>query len=144
MEKSGRRLLVILLIAIVLSPLSGCGGGGTSEEGLSGGGGPEPFPAKILSWNPPSQYMDGSSLDPGTDLDRIEIYIKQSSSFSDTDNEMAVVSATDPSNGQINTSFNLANLSPFLSQGVTYYASVRAVTPTGLKSDFSSSAAFSF
>jgi len=140
---SVRRLPVIfLLIAIVLSPLSGCGGGGgTSEEGISGGGA---FPAKILSWNPPSQYTDGSPLDPGTDLDSFEIYINENGSFSNADNEMAAVSAIDSGSGQPTTTFDLSNLAPFLSQGVTYHVSIRTVALNGLKSDFSPGATFSF
>jgi hypothetical protein len=122
--------------------LAGCGGGGSSESGEISSG--DPFPAKILSWAPPSQYTDGSSLDPVTDLDRFEIYIKEGADFSNADDEIAAVSATNPGTGQINTSFNLANLAPFLSQGVTYHVSVRTVALSGLKSDFSPSATFSF
>ena len=144
MSKLGRSLLVILLIAIVLSPLSGCGEGGTSEKGLSGGGGSDPFPAKILTWSPPSQYTDGTPLNPVTDLARYEFYINENGIFSDTDNEMAAVSATDSGTGQQTTSFDLANIAPFLSPGVTYHVSIRAVALSGLKSNFSPSATFSF
>ena len=133
------QLLGFFTIVIIFAFLAGCGGGGSSSEGEI-----NTFPAKILAWSPPSQYTDSTPLDPGTDLDSFEIYINQNGSFSDADNEMAAVAARNPASGQANTSFNLANLSPFLSQGVTYYASVRAVTPTGVKSDFSPSAAFSF
>ena len=142
MANSGRRLPVIfLLIAIVLSPLSGCGSGGSSGEGGISSG---TFPAKILTWSPPSQYTDGTPLDPVTDLDRFEFYVKEDGLFSDTDNEMAAVSATDSGTGQPTTTFDLANLAPFLSQGVTYHVSIRAVASTGLKSNFSPSAMFSF
>ena len=40
--------------------------------------------------------------------------------------------------------FDLANLGPYLSPGVTYYVSIRAVAIPGLKSGFSAAAAFSF
>jgi hypothetical protein len=56
---------------------------------------------------------------------------------------MAVVSAIDPATGQVTTYFNLANLGPYLSKGVTYRVSLRTVALTGLKSDFSQSALFS-
>ena len=139
-----RRIHAFFLIFILIALLSGCGGGGgTAEEGISGGGGPEPFPAKILIWSPPSQYADGTPLNPVTDLDGFEIYINQDGLFSDMDNEMAAVSIIDPATGNVNTSFNLANLAPFLSEGVTYHISVRAVARTGMKSGFSPSASFS-
>ena len=134
--------LIVLLIFVIFQILQISCGGGSSGGGAASSG--ETFPAKILSWNPPSQYTDGSPLIPGKDLERFEIYIKEEGFFSDTDNEMAAVAARDPASGQINTSFNLTNLSPFLSRGVTYYVSVRAVALTGLKSNFSSSATFSF
>jgi hypothetical protein len=44
----------------------------------------------------------------------------------------------------LTTSFNLANLAPYLSKGIAYRVSMRAVAVTGLKSDFSPPASFSF
>ncbi|MGA6993296.1 MAG: hypothetical protein WBX50_05290, partial [Candidatus Deferrimicrobiaceae bacterium] len=114
-------------------------GGGTID-----GGGSDIFPAKILSWTPPTQFSDGSSLEPVSDLDCFEIYINENGVFSDSDNEMAAVAARDPDTGQVNTTFDLSNLFPFLSQGGTYYLSIRAVALTGMKSDFSPGASFSF
>jgi hypothetical protein len=140
-----RRIHAFFPVFILIALLSGCGGGGgTAEEGISGVGGPEPFPAKILTWSPPSRYADGTPLNPLTDLDGFEIYINEDGLFSDMDNEMAALSTIDPATGNVNTSFDLANLSNFLSEGVTYHVSVRAVARTGMKSGFSPSAAFSF
>jgi hypothetical protein len=76
-------------------------------------------------------------MNPDTDLDRFEIYVKETDSFSETDTPMAAVSKS-------TTSFNLANLSPQVTVGPTYYVSLRAVALTGLKSDFSSAVSFSF
>jgi hypothetical protein len=135
-----RRIPLFLPFFIIIAFLYGCGGaGGTSDSADT-----VTYPAKILSWSPPSQYIDGTPLNPVTDLDRFEIYIKEDGIFSDTDNEMATVSAIDPGTGQPATSFNLANLSPFLSQGVTYYVSIRTVALNGMKSGFSPGATFSF
>ncbi len=136
MAKTDRQLLALLSLFLILTAFIGCG----SEES----GGSEPLPAKILNWNPPLTYQDGSSLDPATDLDSYEIYVKETPNFSDTDNEMAALSATDKATGQVCTSFNLANLSPFISKGVNYHISIRAVAKNGLKSGFSPSATFSF
>lgn len=139
------RKYAVVFLTILGILFSGCGGGGeTSSQAVSGDVGPDPFPAKILTWNLPSQYTDGTTLDPVTDLDRFEIYVNEDGVFSDTDNEMAAVSATDSGTGLPVTSFDLSNLASYLSPGVTYHVSIRTVTITGMKSDFSPSAAFSF
>jgi hypothetical protein len=130
MAKSGREFIVLFSFFLILASLYGCGG--------------ETLPTKTLSWNPPATYQDGSSLNPAADLDSYEIYVKEAPNFADTDNEMAALSATDKTTGQVCTSFNLANLSPFLSKGVTYHVSIRAVAKNGMKSGFSPSASFSF
>lgn len=124
---------------VVLAILSGCGGGGTSSSGDG-----TPLPAKILSWAPPNSYTDSSALNPVTDLDGFEIYVNETGVFSNEDHPNAVVSAVDPQTHTLTTSFNLANLSPYLSKGVVYRVSMRAVAITGLKSDFSPPASFSF
>jgi hypothetical protein len=145
MANLSRRIHAFFPLFILIALLLGCGGGGgTAEEGISGGDGPYLFPAKILTWSPPSQYADGTPLNPVRDLARFEIYINQDGLFSDMDNEMAALSTIDPATGNVNTSFNLANLATFLSEGVTYHVSVRAVARTGMKSAFSASATFSF
>ncbi len=125
------KIASLAIIVAVVSVIAGCGGS-------------ELFPSKMVSWNPPATYQDGSSLDPAADLDSYEIYVKETPDFADTDNEMAALSATDKATGQVCTSFDLANLSPFLSKGVTYHISIRAVAKNGLKSGFSPCASFSF
>jgi hypothetical protein len=124
---------------VVLAILSGCGGGGTSSSGDG-----TPLPAKTLSWAPPESYTDSTSLNPLTDLDGFEIYVNESGSFSNGDIPKAVVSAVDPQTHTLTTSFNLANLGSYLSKGIVYRVSMRAVAITGLKSDFSPPASFSF
>ena len=114
--------------------LTGCGGGSSGEQ----------LPTKMLRWNPPTSYADSTPLNPTYELDSYEIYVKESGNFSDTDSAMASLSATNNSTGQITTSFNLANLSPFISKEITYFVSVRAVAKNGLKSNFSPSATFSY
>jgi hypothetical protein len=133
---------------VVLAILSGCGGGGSSSSGdgntipVDGGG--SPLPAKTLRWAAPDSYTDQTALNPLTDLDGFEIYVNETGSFSNGDIPNAVVSAVDPQTRTLTTSFNLANLSPYLSTGIAYRVSMRAVAVTGLKSDFSPPASFSF
>ena len=83
-------------------------------------------------------------MNPAIDLDRFEIYVHTSGTFADTDIPQAIVSAVDPATHNLSTSFNLANLSPGVTAGPVYYVSVRAVAISGLKSDFSLPASFSF
>jgi hypothetical protein len=133
---------------VLLGILSGCGGGGTTSSGdgatLPADGGGTPLPAKTLRWAAPETYTDSTPLNPLTDLDRFEIYVNESGSFNDVDTPKAAVSAVDPATHTLTTSFNLANLGPYLSRGIAYRVSMRAVAVTGLKSDFSPPASFSF
>ena len=155
MAKSGRQIYALFSFILMMAFLIGCGGGSSVES--SGGIGLPPaeppstepppagtLPPKILSWQPPTSYSDNSPLDPLRDLDNFEIYVKETGPFSDGDSPMAFISAVDSATGQPATSFNLANLGPFLSLGVRYQVSLRAVAISGLKSDFSPPAAFSF
>jgi hypothetical protein len=136
---------VILLFLTAVFSLPGCGGGGSSTADGSGtGGGDVSFPSKILSWVPPSSYTDSTPLNPIADLDVFEIYVKTNGSFSAVDTPMAALPAVDPGSGQLATSFNLANLGPYLTRGVTYFVSIRTVAKNTLKSDFSAPASFSF
>ena len=129
------RIVTALILTAIFS-LAGCGGGG-GDVGTA-------FPPKTLSWAPPSAYTDSTPLNPSGDLDVFEIYVKTSESFSATDSPMAALKVLDPGTGQLNTSFNLANLGPYFSKGVTYFISVRTVAKNSLKSDFANPVSFSF
>jgi hypothetical protein len=83
-------------------------------------------------------------MNPVTDLDRFEIHVNESGTFTDADPPMAAVSAVDTATHTLATSFNLANIGPPLTVGPRYYVSLRAVALTGLKSDFSPPVSFSF
>ena len=147
MAKSGRQPFVLfsIFIIIILAFLSGCGGGGSGETSVSSGSVPlEPFPARILSWQPPTKFLDDTPLDPAKDLANFELFVKGGGGFTENDTPMALVSAVDPGSGQVATTFNLANLEAFLSRGVTYQVALRAVAISGVKSAFSSPATFSF
>ena len=137
--RSRTRWTLPLAAMLLLGILAGCGGGG----GTSSGDG-SPLPAKTLSWAAPESYTDNTTLNPVTDLDGFEIYVNETGSFNDGETPSAVVSAVDPTTHSVTTSFNLANLAPYLSRGIAYQVSMRAVAVTGLKSDFSPPASFSF
>lgn len=140
--KSKLQIIVMILLVAGLS-LVGCGGGG-GGGGSSAAGGVDSILTRTLNWVPPSQYSDSTPLNPAADLDVFEIYVNQDGNFSGSDVALAAVSAFDQGSGHVTTTFNLASLSPFLSNGMTYYVSVRAVAKNGLKSEFSQSASFSF
>jgi hypothetical protein len=131
-----RRIIFFALITATIT-FSGCGGGGSSDSGTA-------LPERTLSWEPPTSYVDTTALNPVTDLDRFEIYINESGSFTDTETPLAAVSAVNKATNSLTTSFNLANIGPPLTVGPHYYVSLRAVALTGLKSDFSPPASFSF
>ena len=124
------RTILVIALGLMIAIFSGCGGGGSSESGPT-------LPARTLSWEPPTTYVDGSAIDLARDLDRIEIYVNENGETFTTDDHRADVSAG-------TTSFNLANIGSPLTEGPTYYVSLRAVARTGLKSDFSQPVPFSF
>jgi hypothetical protein len=131
---------IAALAIVYLAVIAGCGGGGSSSGSIT----PSPLPTKNLSWIPPTAYTDGTPLNPATDLDIFEIYVKQSGPFTSSDSPVALVGAVSPSTGQLVTSFNLANLGPFITPGIQYQVALRAVAIAGTKSGFSGPATFSF
>jgi len=135
---AGFRRIIILSVIAALATFSGCGGGGSSSDSGTA------LPTRTLSWEPPTSYVDTTSMDPVTELDRFEIHLNETGTFADTDPPIATVSAVDPATHILTTSFNLANLSPHVTVGPKYYVSLRAVAITGLKSDYSPPISFSF
>jgi len=126
-------------LIVLLATFSGCGGGASTSDS----GGRIALPAKTLNWEAPSSYTDGTPMNPTADLDRFEVYVNESGSFDDADVPVAILGAVNPATRQLTTSFNLANIRS-LSIGTPYWVSLRAVALTGLKSDFSPPASFSF
>jgi len=132
------RTIQMIAFGLMVATFIGCGGGGSSSDSGTA------LPARTLSWEAPTSYVDTTSLDPVTELDRFEIHVNETGTFADTDPPMAAVSAVDPATHALTTSFNLANLSPHVTVGPKYYVSLRAVALTGLKSDYSPPVSFSF
>ncbi len=128
----GRLKKIFAVCAILGGLLSACGGGSSSSDSVPAAS----TPAKTLIWEAPMSYTNGTPLNPATDLQSFEIYVKENPSFGPTDSAEASVAPED-------RSFNLVLLAPQLSPGVTYYVAIRAVTNDGAKSDFSPTASFS-
>ena len=135
----------MIALGLMIATFIGCGGGdgSSSSEGTPPPAG-APLPARVLSWEAPTSYVDATAMDPVTDLDRFEIHVNETGTFADTDPPVAAVSAVDSATHTLTTSFNLANLSPHVTMGPKYYVSLRAVAITGLKSDYSPPVSFSF
>lgn len=140
--KAASKLPIPLILGLVASLfLVGCGGGGgASDAGPTGPTGPSTF--KVLRWNPPSTFADQTPLDPARDLKDYAIYVNETGSFMPADPPTAIVAAVDPATGKLITSFDLANLGPFLTANKKYYISMQSVSITGATSEFSPAASF--
>ena len=140
-----RRILATL--AVLGTLLSACAGGGSSSTSPTPMPIPTPIPDPIpdptpdptpdpvpapttLGWSPPQFFTDNTPLIPERDLEYFEVYIKQEAQYKPEDLPVAIVSP------RINTLY-LADLSPPLSRGVSYYFFIRAVPVEGEVSDFS-------
>ena len=128
-----RLLLCILILAVIFS---GCGGGG--GQGSSNNNGATKVVAhKGMSWIPPTNYTDGTPLDPRRDLDFYEIFVNQ-----ERTSPAAQVSAVNPADGTLVTSFDLFRLGAVFDNG-SNSISMRAVSKAGELSDSSAPAYFS-
>ncbi len=90
----------------------------------------------LLSWAAPRYFSDATALDPLWDLDIYEIYINRTGMFFPDDEPSAYVSAID-SSGIANEEFDLALLGYPFQLGQTYHVSMRSVSKTGARSEFS-------
>jgi len=141
MRASSRSPIHFILALVLPLYLVGCGGGGGETTAATSG--VSPSTPKVLSWTPPQSFADQTPLDPARDIAHYEIYINETGKFSSTDLKTADVSSVDPASGKLVSSFDLANLGPFLSAGKKYFVSMQSVSNTGVKSDFSPAASFS-
>lgn len=129
-----RRWTLILVALVLCVRFPGCaddnelGGFANGTAYLDGG--------LILSWAAPTAYSDATTLDPMWELDVYEIYINRTGLFFPDDEPSAYISAID-SDGNSTSEFDLGMLDyPFV-VGQTYHVSMRAVTVSGTRSDFS-------
>ena len=139
MQGRGRISIKIVSLLLLLGLCLYSCGGSDADPMTSTGTPTDPpanMPAKTLSWQPPTSYTDGTPINSETDIQSFEIYVKDTSSFDPKDVAMASVAHTD-------RSFNLALFYPDISQGVTYYVSIRVAMKSGAVSDFSTPVSFS-
>ena len=142
-QKLAIRAICAAATVLAVVSLSSCGGGGSGTS-ASVSNPPPQLPSKILIWAEPSTFTDGTPLNPAVDLREFEIYIDQGGVFNSNSLPVAFVPAVEPGTGRLVSSFDLANLAPFVQKGVTYHVSLRSVGATGAKSDFAAPATFAF
>ena len=141
MNRSGIRIVITLILAGSML-FAGCGGGGGGESSVSS---VPSGPVTVLGWDPPESYNDSTPLDPYTELDYYEFYVRGDDNFTDNDLPVAQVAAVEdilsPDGTyylqNLITEFDLQNLLPFVPPGTNGFLSIRAVGVDGLKSDFS-------
>ncbi len=140
MIRTGALVLVSLFLAGSVL-LAGCGDGG-SEATVAA---VSPGTLSLLAWDPPQTYDDNTPLDPYTELDYYEFYVRGDGNFTDNDLPVAQVAAVvdilSP-DGTVNvlaltTEFDLQNLLPFFLPDTSGYLSIRAVGLDGVRSQFS-------
>jgi hypothetical protein len=139
MKQTGVLVLVSLLLAGG-ALLAGCGGEEETSVALV-----SPDTVGFLAWDPPQTYDDSSPLDPYTELDYYEFYVREDGNFTDNDLPVAQVAACADvlsADGtvyipKLTTEFDLQNLWPFLPPGTKGFLSIRAVGTDGLRSQFS-------
>jgi len=126
----------LVLIIIVVSTLSTCGGGGGGDG--AGAGGSDLFPSMVLTWNPPTEYVTGESVDsPLEEIGAYRIYVKTETNFNDADNYVEVPAVLD---NQVVSSYDLKLSASFfgLKSGVQYYVAMRVISAVSNEvSDFS-------
>ena len=137
------RNCVLVFVSLLLAGsalLAGCGGGEESTVASV-----SPGTVNFLVWDPPQTYDDSSPLDPYTELDYYEFYVRGDGNFTDNDLPVAQVAACadilSPDGTvyipNLTTEFDLQNLLPFLPLESSGFLSIRAVGMDGLRSQFS-------
>lgn len=136
---------VFVFVSLVLAGsvlLGGCGGESADTVASVSS---SPGSVSLLAWDPPETYDDSSPLDPFTELDYYEFYVRGDGNFTDNDLPVAQVAAVinvlSPDGTvdvpTLTTAFDLQNLLPFFSTETTGYLSIRAVSLDGTRSEFS-------
>ena len=131
--KSAQRDVWVIFILLLLIPAVlwfSCNGGGKGGDPSNTGNSP-----KTLIWKPPTSFSDGGVLDPARDLEKYEIYINETGSFSPNDPPQGEFSAVDPASGSPVTTYDLSKIVPPLETGRIYFVAMRVIDKNGTKSD---------
>ena len=120
--------------------LAGCGGGGGSSQSQ----GPAPSgPVSVFAWTAPATFNDNTPLNPSTDIEYYELYLRTDMNFTNSDQPAVQIAAVVdmPSQGGQSvvrtpvTEFTL-DLIPSIPAGNLLYVSMRAVGVDQQKSAF--------
>lgn len=136
-RRAGEWFVIMLLAA---GMLAGCGGGGESPQGQAS---PPAGTASVLVWAPPATFNDNTPLNPATDIECYELYLRPDPNFTENDQpavEIAAVADKPSQDGRSIlktpvTEFTL-ELIPSIPSGNILYVSMRAVGIDGQKSAF--------
>ena len=115
------KLFIILLASLLISSLAGCGGNSASADYSKSG---DASGLITLTWDAPTTNIDGSSLNPVTDLTTYKIYYGSASQA-----YTQVATITNPGTLTITQTFELP--------AGTYYFAVTTVDNSGTESDYS-------
>jgi len=135
------RTIFRFIVAIAaLALLAGCGGGGEAPQtqGTTPSG-----TASVFAWSAPATFNDNTPLNPSSDIDYYELYLRPDPNFSDSDQPAvqiaAVADLSSPDGRSVVkspvTNFTL-ELVPSLPTGNLLYVSMRAVGIDKQKSAF--------
>ena len=133
--KSAHRNVWIIFILLLLIPAVlwfSCNGGGKGGDPSNTGNS-----SKTLIWKSPTLFSDGGVLDPARDLEKYEIFINETGSFSPNEPPRGEFPAVDPASGSPVTSYDLSKIVPPLVTGRIYFAAMRVIDKNGTKSDMS-------
>jgi hypothetical protein len=133
--KSAHRDVWVVIILLLLIPAVlwiSCNGGGKGGDPSDTGNSP-----KTLIWKSPTLFSDGGVLDPARDLEKYEIFINETGSFSPNEPPRGEFPAVDPASGSPVTSYGLSKIVPPLVTGRIYFVAMRVIDKNGTKSDMS-------
>jgi len=138
LHRTTLRGFTVILAATAL--LTGCGGGGEAPQSQAP---PAPGTASVFAWSAPATFNDNTPLNPSTDIEYYELYLRADSNFTNSDQPAVQVAAVadmpSPDGRSVVkshvTEFTL-ELIPSIPAGNLLYVSMRAIGIDGQKSAF--------
>lgn len=126
---------------VITGLLAGCGGGGEQQAGQAST--PVTGEVTVFAWRPPATFNDNTPLNPTSDIDYYELYLRTDQNFTESDQPAVQIAAmTDllSTDGKTVvkspvTEFTL-ELLPSIPSGKIVYVSMKAVGIDKQKSAF--------